>query len=113
MGCLLNPIAEALDDLLACFETATGCSMTDERRRDAIMDLDPRAHTSTQALVAGLGDESWRVRKAALDRLPDFCSSPTLVTKLIQGLNHDTNAGLRKLLLRGPVAHWRSFAWPV
>lgn len=46
-------------------------------------------------VLAGFGDASWRVRKAALDVSGRFFSHPRLLPALVDSLRSDDNAGLR------------------
>jgi len=66
-----------------------------EVRRLAVVQVVPEEPNAVRELLGFLGDPSWRVRKAALSRLPDFRSRPTLLVELIAGVADDTNAGLR------------------
>ena len=47
------------------------------------------------ALVAFLGDPSWRVRRAAVRALGELRGTPTLVPALVAGMASSDNAGLR------------------
>lgn len=65
-----------------------------ERYRRVVA-LDPSADDALAALMAGLADPSWRVRKAAENRAGQMRQVPGVVAALIEGLAAGDNAGLR------------------
>lgn len=68
--------------------------LLEPERHEYALDLDP-ARDSVELLLALLGDESWRVRKAAEQRIADFSRHEGLVEGLLRGLASRENAGLR------------------
>jgi chemotaxis protein methyltransferase CheR len=85
-------------------------SSNEEARREAVVELKGRTDSSVSALInEALGDESWRVRKDAVEialALPDKASSSNM---LIKALGDEYNAGRRAaameaLSLMGPDA---------
>ena len=68
----------------------------EERRREAVEALaDLRENGALDLLVQALGDESWRVRKTAVDAILCLGDVARVVDALIGALHADENAGLR------------------
>ncbi len=84
------------DDKEPIFNTIAELAGDDEARRQATVAwARERSDTGLEKLFAALGDDSWRVRKAALDGLIGYHPHPRLVPTLVQGLQSSENAGLR------------------
>ncbi|HET6346543.1 MAG TPA: HEAT repeat domain-containing protein [Myxococcota bacterium] len=75
----------------------------EEETHARVVALSPQDHEALAQLYHGLGDLSWRVRKAALVTLQRFRAVPKLVETLIGGLGSQDNAGLRNACAEGLV----------
>ncbi len=69
--------------------------MSEELRYRALLALDARAPQSLAALVDGLHDESWRVRKAAVEQLARAAERGPTVARLIDVLGERGQPGAR------------------
>jgi HEAT repeat protein len=87
-------------------------SPDDELRRLAVerLTLLP-AEEATRALVEQLGDPSWRVRKAAIERLAAWPDAPRVVHLLLEALADGENPGRRNAALEA-LTHCGSAALP-
>lgn len=74
----------------------------EEERREAVLSLRGRADQETLGLLEGaLGDESWRVRKAAVSVYRDYPQAGAAARSLIKALGDPDNAGLRGGAMEG------------
>ena len=69
-------------------------SPDEEARHAAVQSLRGSGPSGLPRLVAALGDQSWRVRKAALEIVLE-CPPSLSVPRLVAGLRDEGNAGLR------------------
>jgi HEAT repeat protein len=70
------------------------CSPDEEARYQAVQALRAHGAAALPLLAAGLGDRSWRVRKAALD-IVVAVPGPQMIPLLLEGLRDEENAGRR------------------
>ena len=71
-------------------------SSDEETRRLAVVSLSGHPfEKAREALFTAMGDDSWRVRKEAVDTLLAFPFSPEIVEILVQMLRSHDNAGMR------------------
>lgn len=71
-------------------------SSDEETRRLAVVSLSGHPfEKAREALLIAMGDDSWRVRKEAVDTLLAFPFSPEIVEILVQMLRSHDNAGMR------------------
>ncbi|AGC46494.1 HEAT repeat-containing PBS lyase [Myxococcus stipitatus DSM 14675] len=72
-------------------------SPAEEARYRALQDLDPRGDNLVEVLIAGLHDESWRVRHAAAEGLQRLStpSSEQVATRLVSVLGERGETGAR------------------
>lgn len=83
------------DDTLLT-HSVTDLTNDDESRRQATVAWGrERSDTGLEKLLEALGDDSWRVRKAALDGLLGYHPHPRLIPALVQALCAADNAGMR------------------
>lgn len=76
--------------------TVSLTSQDEEVRFRALSDAPSKGEPALlDLLIASLGDESWRVRKAAADRLSTYDESEEAVGRLILALGDQDNAGTR------------------
>ncbi|MEE8410593.1 MAG: HEAT repeat domain-containing protein [Myxococcota bacterium] len=69
--------------------------LEEEARYRKVLTQRPGDPKAVPALIAHLGDPSWRIRKAAVAMLDRFSGEATLIPALVAGLASDENAGLR------------------
>ncbi|OGP83199.1 MAG: hypothetical protein A2Y95_06385 [Deltaproteobacteria bacterium RBG_13_65_10] len=68
----------------------------EEVRRQAVESLvEWPAEESLRLLIEALGDESWRVRKTAIDVVLSYPDPPRAIDELVAALHADENVGLR------------------
>ncbi|NOZ84996.1 MAG: hypothetical protein GXP49_01790 [Deltaproteobacteria bacterium] len=68
----------------------------EEVRRLAVIELGPPGgEDARKMLISALGDESWRVRKVAVEQILAFGSSDENIKDLLQCLHEEDNAGQR------------------
>ncbi|MDT8318190.1 MAG: HEAT repeat domain-containing protein [bacterium] len=71
-------------------------SSNEERRLKGLADLKGLCDDSAvNLLIESLGDESWRVRKIAVEFLSEFKDKKSILPFLIESLRSEDNAGLR------------------
>ena len=84
-------------------------SPDEEVRREAVVALRSRGDAfALRLLDQALGDESWRVRKAAVEVIREFPDRPSAVGSLIESLGDADNAGRRNAALEALIAMGRS-----
>jgi len=80
-------------------------SGSEEDRRAAVLSLKGRTEPSClDMLDQALGDESWRVRKAAIDVISRFPDRQAAVNALVGALGDEDNAGRRNAAVESLVA---------
>ena len=80
-------------------------------RREAVASLRSRSdEASLRLLDQALGDDSWRVRKAAVEVVCDFPDSARVIARLIEGLGDADNAGHRNAAMEALVCMGRNAA---
>lgn len=67
----------------------------EETRYQAVLDLDGAAPAELDELLARLDDESWRVRRAAVERLAAVAAPTAVVPRLVQALTAAGSVGGR------------------
>ncbi|MHB8420444.1 MAG: HEAT repeat domain-containing protein [Myxococcales bacterium] len=78
-------------------------SVDEERRYRALLELPLAEGAGIDRLMAALADESWRVRKAAVERLVTEIPSGAAVPGLIQALSDEESASRRSAALEALV----------
>lgn len=79
---------EKIEEALNCGE--------EEARREAVESLHQRSGPDVlRLLIRATGDESWRVRKTAVEALLTYAEPADAIDSLIHGLHAEDNAGLR------------------
>ncbi len=83
----------------------------EEDRKAAVEALQGRAdHGSLAALDKALGDESWRVRKAAIESFKHFPDRERAIKTLVEALGDEENTGRRNSAVEALVAMGRDAA---
>ncbi|MFL5345196.1 MAG: HEAT repeat domain-containing protein [Hyalangium sp.] len=72
-----------------------GTALEEEERYQALMALEPAGPETLEALVAGLHDESWRVRRAAIECLRRLPSLAEVARRLVSVLGERGETGAR------------------
>lgn len=84
-------------------------STDEEVRREAVLSLRLRSDDAAlRQLDQALGDDSWRVRKAAVEVIRDFPDQTRAIQRLIAGLGDADNAGRRNAAVEALVGMGRN-----
>jgi HEAT repeat protein len=83
---------------MTTFEKVEGSLLDkdEEVRRQAVESLlGSSGEDALRLMIRAMGDESWRVRKAAVEAVLTYRDSPRAIEALVHALHADDNAGLR------------------
>ena len=64
-------------------------------RYASVQAINPNDENAIHQLIELMGDPSWRVRKASVEKVESFEHSSTLIAALTEGLSADNNARVR------------------
>ena len=83
----------------------TSASLKPENDRYAsVQSINPSSENAIEQIIELMGDPSWRVRKASVEKIATFEHTHELIAALTEGLSADNNARLRNTAAEALIA---------